>query len=104
MKLIMSTCPENEAENLAEGLLRMRLVACVNIVPGIISKYWWKGILETDREVLLLMKTTPELVERVVAKIKELHSYEVPEVVVLDIREGNQAYFKWIMDVTHERA
>ena len=100
MKLIMSTCTEKEAEELAERLLEKRLVACVNIVRGISSRYWWKGKLESDTESLLLMKTKPSLVEMVIERIKGLHSYDVPEIIVLDIKQGNPDYLKWIREVT----
>ena len=100
MKLIMSTCPEKEAEGLAERLLGERVVACVNIINGITSKYWWKGKIETDKESLLLMKTTPQLVEKVIGKIREMHSYEVPEIIEIDIGGGNPDYLKWIEEVT----
>ncbi len=100
MKLILSTCSEKEADSLAEKLLQERLVACVNILSGLISKYWWKGNLESDKEYLLIMKTKPELVEQLVKRIKELHSYEVPEIIVLNIEGGNTEYLKWIKEVT----
>ena len=100
MKLIMSTCTEKEAERLAERLLEKRLVACVNIIHGISSRYWWKGNLESDTESLLLMKTKPSLVEIVIERIKALHSYDVPEIIVLDIKQGNPDYLKWIREVT----
>lgn len=100
MKLIMSTCPEKEAEGLAEKLLKERLVACVNIINGLISKYWWQGKLETDKESLLLMKTKPVLVDKVIERVRELHSYDVPEVIVCNIEQGNPDYFKWIGEVT----
>ncbi len=100
MKLILSTCPEKEAERLSEKLLEERLVACVNIMNGLVSKYWWKGRIETDKESLLLMKTKPSLVERVIEKIRGLHTYDVPEVIVLDIEQGNPDYLKWISEVT----
>lgn len=100
MKLVMSTCPEAEAEKLAERLLEKRLVACVNIIPGVMSKYWWKGKMEADKESILLMKTTPSLVDEVIENVRTLHSYEVPEVIVVDIETGNPEYLAWIGEVT----
>ncbi|MGA1795341.1 MAG: divalent-cation tolerance protein CutA [bacterium] len=100
MKLIMSTCPEAEADKLAERLLEKRLVACVNIIPGVMSKYWWKGKIEADKESILLMKTTPSLVNEVIENVRTLHSYEVPEVIVVDIETGNPEYLAWIGEVT----
>jgi periplasmic divalent cation tolerance protein len=100
MKLIMSTCPEKEAEGLADKLLEEKLVACVNIINGVLSKYWWEGKRETDKESLLLMKTNPSLVDNVIEKIRELHTYDVPEVIVCNIEHGNPDYLKWISEVT----
>lgn len=100
MKLIMSTCQEKDAEGLSGRLLEERLVACVNIIRGISSRYWWKGKLESDTESLLLMKTKPSLVDDVIKRIKGLHAYEVPEIIVLDIEGGNPDYLKWIGEVT----
>lgn len=100
MKLIMSTCPEKEAEALADKLLEEKLVACVNIINGLISKYWWEGKMATDKESLLLMKTNPLLVVNVIERIRELHSYDVPEVIVCNIEQGNPDYLKWISEVT----
>ena len=100
MKLIMSTAPEGEAAGIGEALLRERLVACVNFVSGVRSRYWWKGALEEAAETVLLMKTTDALAERAVARLVEPHSYDVPEAVVLDIEGGNAAYLEWIAEVT----
>ena len=100
MKLIMSTCPGKEAEGLAEKLLEEKLVACVNIINGVVSKYWWKGKMETDKESLLLMKTSASLVVNVIERIRELHSYDVPEVIVCNIEQGNPDYLAWIREVT----
>ena len=100
MKLIMSTCSVKEAEGLADKLLEDKTVACVNIINGIWSKYWWKGKLEIDREALLLIKTKPSLVDEVIDRIKEVHTYEVPEIIVIDIKHGNPDCLKWIGEVT----
>ena len=101
MKFIMSTCPEKEVENLTGPLLEEKLVACVNVINGISSRYWWKDKLEKDNESLLLMKTKTSLVDTLISRIKELHSYEVPEVIVLNIEKGNPDYLKWIEKVTN---
>ena len=100
MKLIMSTCPGKEAKGLADKLLNEKLVACVNIIDGLVSKYWWKGNIETDNESLLIMKTTPFLAGKVIERVRELHSYDVPEIIVCNIEQGNPDYLKWIGEVT----
>ena len=103
MKLVISTCTEKEAEGLATKLLEERLVACVNIVNGVISKYWWEGNLETDKESMLFMKTEDSLVNKLIERIKEIHSYNVPEIVAFDIKGGNLDYLNWIKAVLGQK-
>ena len=81
MKLILSTCPEKEAERLSENLLKERLVACVNIMNGLASKYWWKGRIETDKESLLLMKTKPSLVEKIIERGSSENGVGTPNIL-----------------------
>lgn len=100
MRLLLSTCPEAEAETLAQRLVEEKVVACVNIIPGLKSLYWWKGNLEKDKEALLLLKTTDAKAALAISKLKEYHSYEVPEILSLEITEGNDDYFHWVEDVT----
>ena len=104
MKLLMSTAPEGEAGRIGDALLEERLVACVNFVPGVRSRYWWKGALEEAAETVMLMKTTPLLIKRAVARLVELHPYDVPEAVVLDIEGGHAPYLAWIGDVTADES
>ena len=72
----------------------------MNCIPGVKSRYWWKGAVEEAAETVMLMKTTPELAGAAVARLVELHSYEVPEAVVVEIEGGHAAYLEWIADVT----
>ncbi|MGA1869521.1 MAG: divalent-cation tolerance protein CutA [bacterium] len=99
MKLVISSCPEKEAEGLASKLLEERLIACVNIINGVTSKYWWEGKIETDTESLLFMKTDDSLVNRLLERIKKIHSYNVPEIIAFDIKGGNPDYLNWIKSV-----
>ena len=99
MKLVLSTIPSKDAKSMARTLVNERLVACVNIVPMVESIYWWKGEVCEDAESLMVMKTTAALVPQLLDRIRSLHSYEVPEIVSLDIDENasNPDYVKWVM-------
>jgi len=95
--LILCTCPsQNEADAVATTLLEERLAACVNQLPGIKSLYRWEGRVKQDDEVLLLIKTTADLFERLEKTIKTLHSYETPEIIAVPIVAGSADYLRWI--------
>jgi periplasmic divalent cation tolerance protein len=85
-----------QAENIARALLEARLVACINVLGPYTSLYTWQGKLERDTEYLLLMKTTAACEAAVMARLQEIHPYEVPEVIVLPIVHGAPAYLHWI--------
>jgi periplasmic divalent cation tolerance protein len=88
----------NRAEALSIGrtLVEERLVACVNVLDGVRSLYWWEGKVQEDDEALFVAKTRSELAARVVARVKELHSYRTPCVVALPIADGNPDFLDWI--------
>jgi len=91
------TCPHMaEAQTLAQAIVTERLAACANILPQMQSVYWWEGKLEKAEEVVLMFKTRPDLQEALTAKVKELHSYDVPCVIFLPLEPGNPDYFRWI--------
>jgi periplasmic divalent cation tolerance protein len=87
---------EEEARKIAQALVERRLASCVNIVGPIHSVYRWKGAVESALEHLLIIKTTAEAFPRVRDAIRELHSYELPECVLLPIEAGSEDYLKWI--------
>jgi periplasmic divalent cation tolerance protein len=96
-QVLMCTCPDQlSAKSIAKHLVTEKLVACVNIVPSISSVYLWKDELVTDNELLLMIKTTTERFNQVCDAIEQVHPYEVPEVIALDIRQGNKDYLDWI--------
>ena len=94
--VLTTTKDSAEAERIAKRLVDERLAACVNVLPNISSTYRWKGKVEHAREVLLFIKTSREKLDRLMAKVKELHSYEVPEILALPIESGSQEYLKWL--------
>jgi periplasmic divalent cation tolerance protein len=99
--LVLTTVPaEGGADTLARTLVTEQLVACVNVLPPMVSTYRWKGSVEQDRERQVIMKTTRDRVAALRARVKELHSYEVPEFVVIPIQEGSEEYLSWIREST----
>jgi periplasmic divalent cation tolerance protein len=96
-QIVLSTCGDREAaERIAHRLVELRLAACVNILPGVQSVYRWKGAVEFAAEVLMLIKTKASLIQQVQSTIASLHSYEVPEFLVLPISGGSEAYMAWL--------
>ena len=85
-----------EARNLAYQLVQSGVAACVNQVPGVTSVYTWKGKVEESQEILLIAKTRTNHVQGLIDKVKELHTYDVPEVIALPIHGGNPDYLRWI--------
>jgi len=99
--IILCTCPDlATAERIAETVVGERLAACVNIVPGLTSIYYWEGQIQRDAELLLLIKTRQEIYPLLEARIRELHPYQTPEIVALPIQTGAAAYLDWIADNT----
>jgi len=92
-----------QAKRIGEALVKERLAACVNVLGPIASCYRWKGRVRRDREVALIAKTRRALAPRLSRRVKELHSYEVPCVVAMDIAGGNAAFLKWIASETNAR-
>ncbi|MGO9209626.1 MAG: divalent-cation tolerance protein CutA [Terriglobales bacterium] len=96
-RIVLSTAGSaEEAQKIAQALVERRLAACVNIVGPIQSVYRWKGAVESAPEHLLIIKTTAAAFPRVRDAIRELHSYELPECVMLSIEAGSEEYLKWL--------
>lgn len=96
-QLVLTMLPNAEgAVELARTLVEERLVACANLIPAVRSIYRWQDKLQDENEVLLLLKTRSEHLERVKARILEVHPYEVPEVLVLPVESGYAGYLEWI--------
>jgi len=97
-----TTGSEEEAHRLASALLEVGLAACVQVIGPISSRYWWQGSLESAAEWLCLAKTTDDLVDEVVAVVRTAHSYDTPEVIVVAVVGGDEAYLQWITDTVHD--
>ncbi|HBU08761.1 MAG TPA: cytochrome C biogenesis protein CcdA [Candidatus Omnitrophica bacterium] len=91
---------KEEAQKIARGLLEEKLAACVNIIDGVESHFWWQGKIDSAKEALLVIKTKKELFNKLAKKVKSLHSYSVPEIIALPIVTGNTEYLNWINDST----
>jgi periplasmic divalent cation tolerance protein len=97
MVFVYTTYPSLvEAEEAGRALVERRLCACVNILPGMVSYYWWQGQVERGEEVVMIVKTRASLSERVSAAVKEMHSYEVPAILVLPLETVDAAYLQWM--------
>jgi len=100
-RIVLTTAgSQEEARKIAHALVERRLAACVNIVPQIESTYRWQGKVETATEWLLVIKTQARAFERVRDAIQELHSYDLPECVMLEVAAGSSEYLRWIEDST----
>lgn len=96
-RMVLTTTDSQEsASRIANALVERRLAACVNIIPGLTSVYRWQGAVETASEILLLIKTAAEQLPALEAAVKELHTYEVPEFLVLEVEAGNRSYLEWL--------
>jgi periplasmic divalent cation tolerance protein len=87
-----------EAERIAEALVGERLAACCTLLPGVTSIYRWKGDVQREKECLLLIKSDRRLFERLEQRIRELHSYEVPEIIAVPVTAGSESYLAWMRD------
>jgi periplasmic divalent cation tolerance protein len=87
-----------DAQRIAHTLVEERLAACVNVIPGVMSVYRWKSVVEQEPEVLLVIKTIGERVAPLKARLLQLHPYELPEVVVIPIGGGHQPYLDWLAE------
>lgn len=105
MKIVfayVTTKNKSEAKNIGKVLLQERLAACINIFDNMSSMYWWKGKsdsyrIEEANETVLIAKTTKKLFPKLSKKVKSIHSYSVPCILQLEVKDGNKEYMKWIL-------
>ena len=94
--LFITTANADEAQQISRVLLERRKIACANIVPRVDSHFWWEGSLDSGEESLLIAKTKSSLLPEVIELVKEMHSYDLPEIIALPVIGGNQDYLRWI--------
>lgn len=94
--ILITASTGEEAQQIADKLLAQRKAACVNIIPKVHSLFWWKGELDSAEETVLIVKSRASLIDEIVSLVKEVHSYEVPEVIALPLVGGNQDYLNWL--------
>ena len=100
VSIMLCTAPEDEARSLSDRLLEQRLVACVNLVGPIESRYRWEGAIEVGRETLMVIKTASERTAEVRDRLLEWHSYDTPEVLELGVASGAARYLDWVLAST----
>ena len=98
--VFMTASSHEEAENIAENLVSHKLAACVNILPNMKSFYWWDDKVCKDEELLLVAKIKTSFFKDLEKAVKKLHSYDVPEIILLPIENGSNAYLQWMEKVT----
>lgn len=96
--IYITTSGKEESRNIAKKLVEEKLAACVNIIPSIESIYLWKGEIEEDEESLLIAKTKVERIDKIIKKVKEIHSYETPAILAIPIIEGSKDYLDYLED------
>jgi len=94
--VVMTAANREEAVKIVRRLLDERLIACANIVGPVSSLFWWEGKIDEAKEFLVFMKSHRSLFERLSESVKEIHSYQVPEVIALPIIEGSPSYLEWL--------
>jgi periplasmic divalent cation tolerance protein len=93
---MITTASKQEAEKIAQKLLNQCLIGCANIIGPVSSLFHWSGKTERAEEYLMFLKSRKDLVEKLVETVKDLHSYEVPEILVLPVVDGSETYLEWL--------
>ena len=103
VRAVFVTGPDSETlESIGRVLVGERFAACVNIIPGVTSVYRWEGETRTDPEAMAIIKTTEDRLQAVRLRVAELHPYDVPEFIAVEVAEGSPAYLQWVRDSVTE--
>jgi periplasmic divalent cation tolerance protein len=94
--VLMTAATREEAENITRNLLDQKLIACANIIGPVSSLFWWENRISQENEFLVLMKSHSEHFEKLATTIKQMHSYEVPEIIAVPITRGEPSYLEWL--------
>jgi periplasmic divalent cation tolerance protein len=95
--IVVMTAPnKEEAVKIVRALLEEKLIACANIIDPVHSFFWWQGEIEEEKEALAIMKSHESLFKKLSERVRELHSYDVPEILALPIADGSQSYLDWM--------
>jgi periplasmic divalent cation tolerance protein len=98
---VYTTWPSSvEAERTGRALVERRLAACVNILPNMVSLYWWEGKIDRGEEAVMIVKTRASLAGAVEAAVKEMHSYTTPAILVMPLESVEKTYLEWLIDTT----
>lgn len=97
--VFMTAGSREEAVKIVRVLLKEKLIACGNVVDSVSSFFWWHGKIEEEKEVLVVMKSSEKLFKRLSERVKELHSYDVPEVLAVPVVDGSPLYLDWLKSV-----
>jgi periplasmic divalent cation tolerance protein len=98
--VLITASSEAEAVKISNALVEEHLAACVNIVPGIRSLFFWEGKTQDEKETLLIVKSRQPLLDRLITRVKSVHSYTVPEIIALPVIGGSGDYLTWLKETT----
>ena len=97
--VFMTASSKSEAKKIVRSLLEEKLIACANMIDSVSSVFWWQENIKEEKEVLVIMKSHQELFNKVSTRIKEVHSYDTPEILALSIVDGSSQYLEWMNKV-----
>ncbi len=100
LRLLVMTCPQDQAEPLLRTLLDEHLVACGNILPGVLAHYWWQGRVCSDSEALVVMETAADRLDAAMRRLAEIHPYEVPKLLAFTPAAAHAPYVEWAVAAT----